>query len=471
MSTSAINDAQQVEAGSLEFQGSYATLQDSGVNDEFLRRLDGGSCCPPPAGSDSPSYPPPSKAEDSWSSSHPPEAVAEVKCKEAKARVAGLKGISRDNADMPPKATTSRPTSGAKGKRNEFYTLPSGPHRLQQLQQQQQLRSPQQRHQELVAARREQQQQVTEAHNEWRWAERMQRVAMHQQQRHLDSDLKPSLQVYPSGGLPASFQAQHRLALGISFCPHRLASIYNLSIRYWDEGCASLAVRTLQSAVEMLQQYGLVGGCVAHTWEAMQLLRGSKQQPPLGPTGAAAPPTGLSKRKLDIKDRYLRSRVFFSRRMFVAAERELEEVRGHLGSLLCRASLRGYGPAVLGNADRRCSRIKQALARVEDDLLLLQDLQARYSRAQSSEWGDDSQQRQLQRLVPLNLMPCMSQRIALQSFRNPIVASEEEMECEHWARALHQMALSRDVVVLGLVAYPDPLLKVLPRLGPLAYAA
>lgn len=184
---------------------------------------------------------------------------------------------------------------------------------------QQQLRSPQQRHQELVAARREQQQQVTEAHNEWRWAERMKRVAMHQQQRHLESDWRQTLQMHPSRGLPASFQGQHRQKIGLTFCPHRLASIYNLSIRYWDEGCASLAVRTLQGALQMLQQYELVGGCVTHTWEAMQLLRGSKQQRALGPTGTAAPPTGLSTRKLDIKERYLRSRVFFSRRMFVAA--------------------------------------------------------------------------------------------------------------------------------------------------------
>ena len=125
--------------------------------------------------------------------------------------------------------------------------------------------------------------------------------------------------MHPSRGLPASFQGQHRQKIGLTFCPHRLASIYNLSIRYWDEGCASLAVRTLQGALQMLQQYELVGGCVTHTWEAMQLLRGSKQQRALGPTGTAAPPTGLSTRKLDIKERYLRSRVFFSRRMFVAA--------------------------------------------------------------------------------------------------------------------------------------------------------
>ncbi|CDJ34996.1 uncharacterized protein EMH_0069570 [Eimeria mitis] len=238
------------------------------------------------------------------------------------------------------------------GKRNGNCAASSGLHRQQQQQQLQQPRSPQQRHQELVAARREQQQQLTEAHNEWRWAERMQRVAMHQQQRHLDCDLRQVQQVHLSSGLPGSFQAQHRQTAGQTFCPHRLASIYNLSI-----------------------------------------------------------------------------------------QRELEEVRGHLGSLLCRASLRGYGPAVSGNAIRRCSRIKEALARVEDDLLLLQELQARYSNAHSPEWGDDLHQRQLQRLVPLNLMPCMSQRIDLQHFRDPNADSEEEKECEQWARTLHQVLL------------------------------
>lgn len=292
-----------------------------------------------------------------------------------------------------------------------------------------------------MAARREQQQQVTVAHNEWRCAERMQRVTAHQQERHLESDLRQVLLMRPGSGVQVPFQGQNRQVVGLSFCPHRLASIYNLSIRYWDEGCASLAARTLKSAVQMLQQYGLVGGCVAHTWDAMQLLGGSKQQRPLGPAEAAAPPTGLGKRKLDMKNRYIRSRVFFSRRMFVAAERELEEVRGHLGSLLCRASLRGYASAVSGNAERRCSRIKEALARVEDDLLLLQELQARYSSAKSSEWGDDLQQRQLQRLVPLNLMPCMSQRIDLQHFRCPNAVPQEEQECEQWARTLHEVLL------------------------------
>ena len=38
------------------------------------------------------------------------------------------------------------------------------------------------------------------------------------------------------------------------------------------------------------------------------------------------------------------------------AERELEEVRGHLGSLFCRASLKGYPTAREGG--QRCGRIK-----------------------------------------------------------------------------------------------------------------
>ncbi|CDI80956.1 hypothetical protein, conserved [Eimeria praecox] len=137
----------------------------------------------------------------------------------------------------------------------------------------------------------------------------------------------------------------------------------------------------------------------------------------------------------------------------VSAERELEEVRGHLGSLLCRASLRGYGSAVSGNAGRRCSRIKEALARVEDDLLLLQELQARYSSAQSSEWGDNLQQRQLQRLVPLNLMPCMSQRIDLQHFGGHKRSSQEEKECEMWARSLHQVLLRQITAKDNLFQY------------------
>lgn len=69
----------------------------------------------------------------------------------------------------------------------------------------------------------------------------------------------------------------------------------------------------------MLQQQGLWGGCVAHTWDSMEILRGSKQLRHAEATCAAPPHTDTSKRKLDIKDRYLRSRVFFSRRMFVAA--------------------------------------------------------------------------------------------------------------------------------------------------------
>lgn len=88
-----------------------------------------------------------------------------------------------------------------------------------------------------------------------------------------------------------------------------------------------------------------------------------------------------------------------------------------------------------------CCCCREALARVEDDLLLLQELQARYSSAKSSEWGDDLQQRQLQRLVPLNLMPCMSQRIDLQHFRCPNAVPQEEQECEQWARTLHEVLL------------------------------
>lgn len=91
---------------------------------------------------------------------------------------------------------------------------------------------------------------------------------------------------------------------------------------------------------------------------------------------------------------------------------------------------------------------REALARVEDDLLLLQELQARYSSAQSSEWGDDLQQRQLQRLVPLNLMPCMSQRIHLQNFKGPSGNTQEEEECEQWARTLHQVLL-RQITARG----------------------
>lgn len=226
----------------------------------------------------------------------------------------------------------------------------------------------------------------------------MQRAAMHRQRRNLKPDFRTVLQIHPSRRLP-SLDGQIWHSIGASFCPHRLASIYNLSIRYWDEGCVRLAARTLQGALQILQQQGLWGGCVAHTWDSMEILRGSKQLRHADPTCAAPPHTDPSRRKLDIKDRYLRSRVFFSRRMFVAAgklalyaleeplypfvhtsklpkalkifppsvqistspvnaERELEEVRGHLGSLLCRASLRGYGSAVSNEAVRRCSRIK-----------------------------------------------------------------------------------------------------------------
>ncbi|CDJ61019.1 hypothetical protein, conserved [Eimeria maxima] len=367
MSILSVGDVQEETAASSEFQKSYllsplyscdtpvlrflldasktpASLQGSWENEKFLPPLDGALRIPFPAVSDAPPPPSPGKSEN-----------------------------PHGHAEEPPR---TRLASGATGIKNEACSISSRSHRQQQ-RQQQQSRSPQQRNQELVAARREQQQQVTVAHNEWRCAERMQRVTAHQQERHLESDLRQVLLMRPGSGVQVPFQGQNRQVVGLSFCPHRLASIYNLSIRYWDEGCASLAARTLKSAVQMLQQYGLVGGCVAHTWDAMQLLGGSKQQRPLGPAEAAAPPTGLGKRKLDMKNRYIRSRVFFSRRMFVAAERELEEVRGHLGSLLCRASLRGYASAVSGNAERRCSRIKEALARVEDDLLLLQELQAR----------------------------------------------------------------------------------------------
>ena len=84
-------------------------------------------------------------------------------------------------------------------------------------------------------------------------------------------------------------------------------------------------------------------------------------------------------------------------------------------------------------------RLREALARVEDDLLLLQELQCMYSSPQPSEWGDDAQQRQLQRLVPLNLMPCMSRRIHLQQTHHGDPSRADQ--CEQWARALHQALL------------------------------
>lgn len=104
---------------------------------------------------------------------------------------------------------------------------------------------------------------------------------------------------------------------GSSFCPQRLASLYNLSIRYWDEGWASLATRTLQGALEMLRRHGFPEGCAAHTWDAMAFLGSNRKTHPLG-LGSSAPRCS-SKRHLDIKDKYLRSRLMFSSRMFVAA--------------------------------------------------------------------------------------------------------------------------------------------------------
>ena len=170
-----------------------------------------------------------------------------------------------------------------------------------------------------MLARREQRQQVTEAHNEWRCGERVHRVELYQRQRQLESEWRQALHLHPSSRVPACVERRMQQSFGGPFCPHRLASIYNLSIRYWDEGCAFLATRTLQGALQMLQQHGFSGGCVAHTWDAMALLGGSRQLRMLGPSSAAAPCSLHRKHTLDIKNRYLRSRLLFTRRMFVAA--------------------------------------------------------------------------------------------------------------------------------------------------------
>ncbi|CDJ68385.1 hypothetical protein, conserved [Eimeria necatrix] len=379
---------------------SLGTLQGSGINEEFLRHLEDGTCVHQPASHDSTL--PPEGTEETWEP---------------------ILAASRAEASHPPdlklQTCSARDTSAAKSSRNRACSATSTLQR-------QQLSSPQDRQQERVTARRERQQQLTEAHNEWRWAERMQRAAMHRQRRNLEPNFRTVLQMHPSRRLP-TLDGQIRHSIGTSFCPHRLASIYNLSIRYWDEGCVRLAARTLQGALQMLQQQGLWGGCVAHTWDSMEILRGSKQLRHAEATCAAPPHTDTKK--------------------------ELEEVRGHLGSLLCRASLRGYGSAVSKEAVRRCSRIKEALARVEDDLLLLQDLQARYSSPQSSEWGNDVQQRQLQRLVPLNLMPCMSKRINLQHYKRTAHGAPDCVnDCERWARTLHEV-LIRQITARDYVAY------------------
>lgn len=214
-----------------------------------------------------------------------------------------------------PPAARTRPASAAQG--GESKALPAV-----DSQQRQQQKCLHQRQQELVVARRQRQQQVADAHNEWRWWERMHRLKLQQQQRQLESDLRQMLQIHPSSRLPASLEGRLQQSFGGPFCPNRLASLYNLSIRYWDEGCASLATRTLQGALQMLQHHGLSGGCVAHTWEAMELLGGSRQLRLVGPTAAATSCNTASKRKLDNKDRYFRSRLLFARRMFVAAGRQ-----------------------------------------------------------------------------------------------------------------------------------------------------
>ncbi|XP_026194186.1 uncharacterized protein LOC113147536 [Cyclospora cayetanensis] len=259
------------------------------------------------------------------------------------------------------------------------------------------------------------------------------KYSFHTQNRQASfSDVGQVLQ--PSTLLPACKERVVEESVGQSFSPYRLASIYNLSIRYWDEGCAFLATRTLQEALMLAQHQGLSGGCIAHTWEIMEVLGGPRRKKLLSSPTTASCCEG-TKRKLDVRGRYLRSRQYFSRRMFVAAERELEEVRGHLGSLLCYASLRGYNHAEDGR--RRCAKIKEALDRVEDDLLLLQELQARYSRPKHLKWGENMHPQDLHRLVNLSLMPCMRQRIQLQK-EVPNAGSTSGEACEQWVRTFQQ---------------------------------
>lgn len=135
------------------------------------------------------------------------------------------------------------------------------------------------------------------------------------------------LLVQPRSKHPFYPQGRVQLSPRKRFCPLRIASLFNLSIRYWDEGCASLATRTLQEALEMLRCHGFPLGCALHTWEAMEQLAGSKKIHLLKDVSAAAP-CPRSRLRLDNKDRYTRSRLLFARRMFVAAGK-LRQIKCH----------------------------------------------------------------------------------------------------------------------------------------------
>ncbi|CAD7949173.1 unnamed protein product [Amoebophrya sp. A120] len=148
----------------------------------------------------------------------------------------------------------------------------------------------------------------------------------------------------------------------------RFVSHYNLSLRYWDKGKATLAIKECENAITILKNFGLPMTGLIDVLDKMQVVHeGAKFREQKLEDQLAFPRNEAKKPELH----YRLGVLYFDKRMFDVARKEMQKAETSMKQ-------RGYLTLHQKASPETCMRVREQLEGIRDDLDVLAVKQRRF---------------------------------------------------------------------------------------------